>query len=44
MAQKIIDGFSYGLGFGAAFTIIHGLLLWLAGLVVSGSGGHQLVQ
>lgn len=38
MTQKILDGFAYGLGFGAAFTIINGLLHWAAGLITSGSG------
>jgi hypothetical protein len=31
--QKVIDGFCYGIGFGAAFTIINGLMQWLAGLI-----------
>jgi hypothetical protein len=37
MTQKIIDGFAYGIGFGAAFTIINGLMLWLAGLISHGT-------
>lgn len=36
MAQKILDGFAYGIGFGAAFTIINGLLHWMAGLIGNG--------
>jgi hypothetical protein len=43
MGQKIIDGFGYGLGFGAAFTIIQGLMQWIAGLIASGQA-HPLLR
>jgi hypothetical protein len=37
MGQKIVDGFAYGIGFGAAFTIINGLMQWLASLIAHGA-------
>lgn len=38
MWDKIRDGFGYGIGFGVAFTVVHGLMVWAAGIILS--GGH----